>query len=73
MNEPMRFDVEDFAEELGARLVRRQVAHDAGRIDQPADEPEPVHDLVEGGAEVVLVSDVGGQEDRVLVGEGALC
>ena len=44
----------------------------AGRIDQPADQSEPVDDLVERVGDLVLVGDVGGDEDRVLVGEGGL-
>ena len=42
----------------------------ARRIDQPADQAEPVDDLVEDVGDLVLVGYVGGEENRVLVGEG---
>ncbi len=48
------------------------VARDARRIDQPADQAEPVDHLVEGVGDLILVGDVGLQENRILVGEGAL-
>jgi hypothetical protein len=55
-----------------ARLERRDVAGDAGRIDQTADRTEALDDDAEGTRDLVLVGDVGFQEQRALVGERVL-
>ena len=58
-------DVEDLAKQFGVVSSAGSVARNAGRIDQAADQAKPIDHLVEGRANLLLVGDVGLEEDRV--------
>jgi hypothetical protein len=61
-----QIDVEDLAEDLGAGLLGRDVAGDAGAIDETGDRPEGIDGLGEAVGHLLLVGDIAGERQNVL-------